>query len=140
MTRRKSSTRKASRKKTPISREVLQKQELEDLERKLSMDMGSFLVLAHEGSEEQIERARQKVRIDLLKYGPDMNKLAYQIGGEMPETVESFIHSLDDIIHATKGWVGWIDEQLLYHCFKASERLERELLEPKPKSSRKKKV
>ena len=126
--------KKAAPKRKRENSVTLQKQELGDLEHKLSMDVGSFLVLSHEGSQEQIESARQKTRMDLLKYGPDMQKLAFQIGGTMPDTVENFIDSLDDIVHAS---LGWIDEQQLYHCFKASERLEKEL---KGKSTRKKKA
>ena len=137
MSKRKASAKKTSSgKKVPHSAVTLQRQQLGDLEHKLSMDIGSYLVLNHEGSQEQIEMARQRARMDLLKYGPDMQKLAYEIGGSMPEVVQKFISSLDDIVHAG---MGWIDEQQLHHCFKASETLENELQSNK-KTLRKKKA
>lgn len=103
---------------------VMYKQQMEDLEKKISMDLGSFLVLSEEGTSEQTAQARQKARNDLIKFGPDMQKLAEEMGGTYPKTVGDFLDSVEEILHSA---VGWIDEAKIAHCYHVTEKLEKQL-------------
>lgn len=106
------------------SSKVLNKQQLHDLELKLSTDINSFLVLNEEGSATQAEHAKQKAKSDLLKFGPDMKKISQEIGGNLPQAVDSFLNSIDIIVHAHAGF---LDEQKISECYRATEMLEREI-------------
>ena len=101
---------------------VVEKQQLVDLEKKLSMDIGQFLVLSEEGNASQTDHARQKARTDLIKYGPDMQKLAQQIGGPFPRYVDNFLDSVDDLLHT--AMIDPAKISLLYH---STQQLEDEL-------------
>lgn len=103
---------------------ALNKQQLHDLELKLSTDINSYLVLNEEGSAQQAEHARVKAKSDLLKFGPDMKKISQEIGGNLPVAVDSFLSSIDSIVHAHNGF---LDEQRISDCYKATENLEREI-------------
>ncbi len=99
-------------------------QELLDLEHKIRADFGTFLVLKEEGNHMQIERAKQKARTDLLKYGPDMSRIAQKLGGSLPRAVHNFLQSIDAVIHSATGW---IDDDKIIHCYNSTEALEHEL-------------
>lgn len=64
------------------SNKLLQKQQLQDFEHLLDMDLGSFLVLKKEGSQKQAEKARLKLQTDLLKYGSQMREVARSLNEE----------------------------------------------------------
>ena|SRR5579872_696750 len=100
------------------------KQELGDLQKKIFSDLGAFLVLNEEGAIEQTAQAKAKGRTDLLKYGPEMKKIAEQIGGKYPQIVGEFLDSIDEIMHSA---VGWVDEAKINHCYHVTEILEKEL-------------
>ena len=102
----------------------LLKQSLKDLEHKMSMDVGSFLVLLEEGSPEMVEGASHRARSDLIKLGPDMKQLAMKMGGVFPHHVDQFLDSIDNILHTG---VNWIDQAKIDHCFKATRSLENAL-------------
>jgi len=103
---------------------VLEKQKLADLEHRISIDMGNFLVLLEEGTPQQIDLAKQKARTDLIKFGPDMQKMAEKIGGKLPSAVEDFLMSVDTILHSASGWV---DEAKISNCYNVTQKLEKEL-------------
>ncbi len=100
------------------------KQQIADLEHKFSIDIGSLLVLTAEGTQEQVVLANQKTRRDLLKFGPDMQKLAEDAGGSLPKVVNEYLDSVDAIVHSATGW---IDEARVAHCYNATQRLHKEL-------------
>lgn len=102
----------------------LSKQQLMDLEHKISADIGSFLVLLEQGNAEQVMSASQKARSDFLKLGPDMKKLATQMGGTFPKHVDAFLDSIDNILHTG---VNWLDEGKIKDCYGATQRLEEAL-------------
>lgn len=106
----------------PLQKNI-EKQKLKDLEHIISIDLGTYLVLVEEGTAQQAAMARQKTRSALLKYGPDMFKLAQEIGDPYPGFVEHFLHSIDDLIHTT----GWIDDAQIKECFRATQKLEKAL-------------
>lgn len=88
------------RKFTPRRRkntQTLKKQQLKDCEHLLNMDLGSYLILSEEGTSKQAEKARIKMRTDLLKYGADMEKIAREMGATYPEMVKDFLASLKKI-------------------------------------------
>ncbi|MGE5195885.1 MAG: hypothetical protein ACM3JI_00975 [Anaerolineae bacterium] len=107
-----------------IHDKMTSKQKLEDLEHKINADLGDFLVLNEEGNQEQIDHARHKAKNDLLKFGPDMYKIASEMGGKYPNYVDEYLESIDSILHSPAGW---IDNALITHCFKMMEKLDREL-------------
>jgi hypothetical protein len=102
----------------------LKRQLLSDLEHRVNMDIGRFLVLNEEGPATEVEPARIKVRSDLMKYGRDMQKLALEIGGEFPEAVDNFIKGVDSIIH-NSGEA--LDQAKIHQLYKATEHLESKL-------------
>ncbi len=100
-------------------------QELKDLEHKLSGDIGAYIVLIEEGTKEQIEHSKQKARGDLLKFGPDMQKIAKTMGTPMAKHVQVYLASIDAILHASTDW---IDEATIAQCFQATRDLEEKLV------------
>lgn len=104
--------------------QAINKQMLTDIERKISADLGDYIVLIQEGSKEQVEIARQKAHSDFLKFAPDMKKIADKIGGIFAKDVEAYLNSINDIINSPSGWV---DESLISHCFKTTNKLENDL-------------
>ena len=103
---------------------AMNNQELEDLERRISSDIGSFLVLLEQGNAEQVSEASQKARSDFLKIGPDMQKLANRMGGIFPKFVGDFLISIDNILHTGTNW---LDDAKIKDCYSATQRLEEAL-------------
>lgn len=102
----------------------LKKQLLSDLEHRVNMDIGRFLVLTEEGPANQIEPSRIKVRSDLLKYGNDMRKLAQEMGEDFSQAVDNFLKGVDSIIE----YSGEVPDQAKIHqLYKATEHLETKL-------------
>lgn len=102
----------------------LLKQKIADLEQKISMDVGAFLVLLSEGTSEQVALMSKKTKSDLLKFGPDMGKLAEEMGGNLPGVVHEYLDSVDSIIHSASGW---IDEAKISRCYAMTQKLHKEL-------------
>ncbi len=119
MTKNKSFLKRLRKAKPP---KVLQKQNLSDLERRISMHVGNFLVLIEEGSQTQIEQAKQKAQSELLKIGPDMEKVAQEIGGKFPVFVRDYLDSVDSILHSASGFV---DDAKITRCFNTTQKLEK---------------
>ncbi|HSX03151.1 MAG TPA: hypothetical protein VLG76_00295 [Rhabdochlamydiaceae bacterium] len=108
----------------------VQKQMINDLEQLLKKDLGSLLALNEEGSEKQIEAARQKVRSDLLKYAPEMKKMAEKMGGQFAGAVDEFLKSVDGVL----GSMGqWLDQSKVNEHFKATNKLDHQLGKDHPK-------
>lgn len=110
----------------------LNKQKLIDLEHKIKADVGEFLVKVKEGSSEEILKSSQKTRNDLLKLGPDMEKIAEEIGGRIPKFVNEFLHTIDTILHnphsPTESLSLWVDDAKVKSCYVATQKLEDILL------------
>jgi hypothetical protein len=103
---------------------TIEKQMLCDLEKRISLHVGNFLVLTEEGEPTQIALAHQKAKSELLKFGPEMNKIATHLGGTLPNAVQDFLESMDSVLHAS---MGWIDDELLSLCFHTTQKLQSEL-------------
>lgn len=99
-----------------------QKQALGDLERRISMQVGNFLVLLEEGTLMQITTAKQHALSELLKIGPDMERAAHEMGGKFPTFVHDFLDSVDSILHSASGF---IDEAKIARCFNCTQKLEK---------------
>ena len=102
----------------------LTRQQLLDLESKISMDIGTFLVLLEEGNAEQIELAARKARSDFLKHAPDIKKLGIEMGSNFPHLVDEFLSSIDTLLHIGQNW---IDEGKMKDCYNATSKLEKAL-------------
>jgi hypothetical protein len=100
---------------------ALEKQMLSDFSHRISLHVGNFLVLTEEGDPTQIALAHQKAKSEFLKFGPEMYKLANQMGGVFPNIVEDFLLSIDAVLHATP------DDEKVSHCFRSTQKLESEL-------------
>src|SRR4051812_30970998 len=84
--------------KEPL-KDVLEKQMLVDLEKKISLHVGSFLVLTEEGDPTQIALAHQRAKSDFMKFGPEMHRLAQELGGEILYIVSEYLESVDTVLH-----------------------------------------
>ncbi len=115
------------------SKEIkLNKQKLKDLEHKIKADVGEFLVQIKEGSPEEVLKSSQRTKNDLLKIGPDMEKMAAEIGGRFPKIVHEFLHTVDVLLHPihTKSEPIdlWLDDAKIHSCHIATQKLEDALL------------
>lgn len=115
------------------SKEIkLNKQKLKDLEHQLKADVGELIVLLKEGSKEEAMKSSQKTKNDLVKYGPDMEKVAAEIGGRMPKIVNEFLHTVDTLLHtsdsASEMLTLWVDDAKINSCYNATQKLEDALL------------
>ncbi len=118
-----SSLKRLRKAKPPRS---IQKQQLSDMEKRISMQIGNFLVLIEEGTPVQISMAKQRARSELLKIGPDMEKTAQSISSKMSMIVREFLDSIDSILHSGTD-SSWIDEAKITRCFNATQKLEKAL-------------
>ncbi|HSX12612.1 MAG TPA: hypothetical protein VLF61_03895 [Rhabdochlamydiaceae bacterium] len=110
--------------------EDLQKQMLSDLEQLFKKDLGSLMALNEEGSEKQLEAARNKIRSDLLKYAPEMKKMAEKMGDKFAGAVDDFLKSIDSVL----GSMGqWLDQSKVNEHFKATHKLDNQLNKDKDK-------
>lgn len=118
----------APRRKTktqPLTKgKTLLKQQLSDFEHQLSMDVGALLVLVSEGSQQQAAIANQKAKSNFLKFGPEMHRIAQELGGTLLEATEAYLDSIDAIVHSPKGF---LDEAKITHCYKTTQKLQKEL-------------
>ena len=115
------------------SKEIkLNKQKLIDLEHQIKADVGEFLVLVKEGSQEAAIKTSQKTKSDLMKMGPDMEKVAGEIGGRLPKIVNEFLHTIDSLLHTPPSPSDslnlWIDDAKINSCYSATQKLEDALL------------
>jgi len=114
--------------KYPIQKRIptksLEKQMLGDLEKRISLNVGNYLVLTEEGDPTQIALAQQKARSEFLKFGPEMHKIAQKIGGNIPQAVDEYLNSINSVLHSSAGW---IDDDIISTCFHKTEKLESEL-------------
>lgn len=102
----------------------LQKQMISDLERLIKNDLGGLMALNKEGSEKQIETAREKIRSDLKKYAPEMKKMATKMGPQFEGAVDAFLKSIDGILGSIEGYM---DQSKVNEHFNATEKLEKKL-------------
>jgi len=115
------------------SKEIkLNKQKLIDLEHQIKADVGEFLVLVKEGSNDEALKSYQKAKGDLLKYKPDMEKVAEAIGGRVPKYVTEFLNTIDKLLQfpqsSNESFTLWVDEAKVKSCYTATRKLEDSLL------------
>ncbi len=100
-----------------------ERQRLENLEELISLNLGSLLVLSEEGDPTQIALAYQQAKNEFLKLGPEMHRIAREIGGDLFWIVADFLESIDVVLHKQ----GMLDEDKITHCLSTTERLKAEL-------------
>ncbi|MES2198991.1 MAG: hypothetical protein V4489_02335 [Chlamydiota bacterium] len=111
----------------------LNKQRLSDLENTIQSDVKELLTLIKEGTSPNIRAISQKTKTDLLKFGPDMQKIADEIGGAFPKKVSVFLATIDTVLRSQKEDSSsnihfWVDDAKLQSCYKATHSLEQALL------------
>jgi hypothetical protein len=121
ISKKKAHIRSGTEQKAVDSEQMLQKQLLGDLERRISMNLGSFLVLTEEGDPTQIALAHQKAKSEFRKFGPEMAKIANVIGGDLPNVVHEYLDSVDILLHSN---LAWLDEETIARCFDTTQKLE----------------
>ena len=102
----------------------LLRQQLKDLQHRVQMQVGSFLVLAEEGSIEQVALAQSHAKSALLKFGPDMHKLAQTLGDPFPALIDDYLDSVDSLLHSPARL---LDEAKIHRCYDATQALENKL-------------
>jgi hypothetical protein len=102
---------------------VLEKQMIVDLEKRISLNVGNFLVLTEEGDPTQIALAHQKAKSEFIKFGPEMARIAQRLGGEVSYVVAEFLDSVDVVLHCSE----MLDDDKVSRCFYSTQRLEAEL-------------
>lgn len=80
------------------SNKLIQKRQLQDFEHLLDMNVGTFLVLAEEGTLKQVENARAKMRSNLLKYGAEMEAIGRDLGEGFPEYIRNYLKTMNQIV------------------------------------------
>ena len=115
---------KRKTKKQIESNNILERQQIKDLEHRVDMELNTYIVLKEEGSANQMALASQKAKSALLKYGPDMYRIAQEIGGSFPITVENYINSVSNLLHSA---MGWIDEASLQEYYTSAQMLRQEI-------------
>lgn len=80
------------------SNKLVQKRQLQDFEHLLDMNVGTFLVLAEEGTLKQVENARAKMRSNLLKYGSEMEAIGRDLGEGFPEYIRNYLKTMNQIV------------------------------------------
>jgi hypothetical protein len=116
-------SKKTSQQKTKKVENILEKQMLVDLEKRISLNVGQFLVLTEEGEPTQIALAHQKAKSDFLKFAPEMSKIALHLGGEISQVVADFLDSVDVVLHCSD----MLDDEKVARCFHNTQRLQTEL-------------
>jgi len=114
--------KKISQQKNKKVENALEKQILVDLEKRISLNVGSYLVLTEEGDPTQIALAHQKAKSEFLKFAPEMSRLALRLGGEISYVVADFLDSVDVVLHNDL-----LDEDKISRCFHTTQRLQAEL-------------
>jgi predicted methyltransferase len=114
--------KKISQQKSKKVENILEKQMLTDLEKRISINVGSYLVLTEEGDPTQIALAHQKAKSEFLKFAPEMSRLALHLGGEISYVVADFLDSVDVVLHNDL-----LDEDKISRCFHTTQRLQSEL-------------
>ncbi len=104
--------KKISQQKHKKVENALEKQILVDLEKRISLNVGSYLVLTEEGDPTQIALAHQKAKSEFLKFAPEMSRLALRLGGEISYVVADFLDSVDVVLHNH-----FLDEDIFSRCF-----------------------
>ena len=115
--------RKATVQKPKKIAHVLEKQMLVDLEKRISLNVGQFLVLTEEGDLTQIALAHQRAKSEFLKFAPEMSRLALHLGGEIGQVVADYLESVDVVLHSSE----MLDDDKVARCFHTTQRLQSEL-------------
>lgn len=100
---------------------------LEKIEQRISLNVDSFLILSEEGEPTQVALAFQKAKKEFSECGPEMNRLAQKLGGDLPIIVAEFLESIETVLHGQ----GMLDEDLITHCLDNLARLKTEIYQNK---------
>ncbi len=114
--------KKIPQQKTKEIENALEKQKLVDLEKRISLNVGQYLVLTEEGDPTQIALAHQRAKSEFLKFAPEMSRLALHLGGEISYVVADFLDSIDVVLHND-----FLDEEKVSRCFHTTQRLQSQL-------------
>ncbi len=85
------------------SNKMLQRQQLQDFEHLLNMDLSSFLILSEEGTQKQREHARTKMSSDLRKYGAELEAIGRDLGEGFPELITNYLKTMRQIAQNASG-------------------------------------
>jgi len=100
----------------------LYRQELHDYWHKLNSAMGDYLVLLEQG--ESSGEAHEKAHSTFHKWGPEMRRVANQLGNRTPKIVNDYLDSMESILHSQEAFV---DRAKVTMHFEKNQRLQKAL-------------
>lgn len=74
------------------------RQDLQQLEHKIQSSVSAFIHSTKEGSPSKAHALCQQAKNTLLKFGPEMQKIANEIGGVFPKRVTDFLASIEKVL------------------------------------------
>lgn len=117
-------------KKTKIQKEpkklgkAAMMQQMKDLQHKIQMEVSAYIVLIEEGSKEQIILAHNRAKSALLKYGPDLKKMAHQGEQEIIDLINQYLDSVDSMVHCQ---INEIDQGRTNRLYESNQKLQKKL-------------
>lgn len=100
---------------------------LEKIERRISLNVGSFLILSEEGEPTQVALAFQKAKTEFSECGPEMHRIGQKLGGDLEVVIAQFLESVETVLHGE----GMLDEDLITLCQDNLARLKVEIYQNK---------
>jgi hypothetical protein len=101
-----------------------QKQQLRDLEHRISSEVNALILLCEEGNEKEVQHAKLKAKSGYLKHSDEMQKIAQHMGERYAKAVRNYLESVDHIVHSNALW---IDEAKVRQCYQMTQQLEKEI-------------
>jgi len=103
------------------------KDSLHNLEVKLQADMVRFLAALQQGSESNTSALSNEIRNNLQKYGPEMQRIADEIGATFPKRVSVFLSSIEQLVNTSpspQGIKSPVESTKIQSCQRAARQLE----------------
>jgi len=74
------------------------RQDLQQLENKIQTSVSAFIMASKEGSSSKTHTLYQQAKNNVAKFGPEMEKVADEMGGIFPKRVKDFLRTIDKVL------------------------------------------
>ena len=74
------------------------RQDLQQLENKIQTSVSAFITASKDGSSTKTHTLHEQAKNNLAKLGPEMQKVADEMGGVFPKRVNDFLRSIDKVL------------------------------------------
>ena len=102
------------------------RENLHNLEIKIQADLVLFLAAIQKGSKEDLAVTSEKIKHNLAKFGPEMQKIADEIGATFPKRVSTFLSSIEQVLQTQSAHT--MDPTKIAYCNLATKKLEELLI------------